>query len=252
MPNPDLVMMPWRGPQVAHSDSSCWYGLKDADEWRKKRGSYSRSISSSNSSSTSEDNEIYHPTAKPQNYRNNNKHVTSNKGHEKVKGFLRAETEAGTPIVHLWMRSIRLRFSYAFYEGPCSNLMALGGRVLRLPVGIMVVMRGIKTSPTLATSYISNGDDHQTFSVSRKSLIALNGSRLSVTVLHQFTLMSWWDVAVVRQSRKHFMKLNNMQLERNRSGRAAAGVAGGAPGAGHDMCGMCHTHALHANALPAI
>jgi len=48
------------------------------------------------------------------------------------------------------------------------------------------------------------------------------------------------------------MKLNNMQLERNRSGRAAAGVAGGAPGAGHDMCGMCHTHALHANALPAI
>jgi len=38
--------------------------------------------------SSSEDNEIYHPTAKPQNYRYNNKNVTSNKGQEMEKGFL--------------------------------------------------------------------------------------------------------------------------------------------------------------------
>jgi len=46
----------------------------------KKRGSYS-------GGSSSEDNEIYHPTAKPQNYRYNNKNVTSNKGQEMEKGL---------------------------------------------------------------------------------------------------------------------------------------------------------------------
>lgn len=54
------------------------------------------------------------------------------------------------------------------------------------------------------------------------------------------------------------MKLNNMHLEfASRDGdedgdgdRVGAVAAAGAPepGPGHDMCGMCHTHALHANA----
>jgi len=54
----------------------------------KKRGSYS-------GGSSSEDNEIYHPTAKPQNYRYNNKNVTSNKGQEMERGF-RGGGEGGT------------------------------------------------------------------------------------------------------------------------------------------------------------
>lgn len=54
------------------------------------------------------------------------------------------------------------------------------------------------------------------------------------------------------------MKLNNMHLEsKSLDGdgdgdgdgvRVRAVGAAGAPGPGHDMCGMCHTHALHANA----
>jgi len=100
--------------------------------------------------------------------------------------------------------------------------MVPGDRVCCLPVGIMALMRGsgIKTSPTLGTPYISNDDDHRAFSVSRKTWIALSLQHPA----HSPISLRWCragDVAVVRQSRKHFMKLNNMQLEsRNRSSRS--------------------------------